>query len=47
MEILSPVHGRIVYNEDEIITFEKSIPGFNYLKRFVLKDIEDSSFRIL
>lgn len=47
MEILSPVHGRIVYNEDEIITFEKSIPGFNDLKRFVLKDIEDSSFRIL
>ena len=39
MEILSPVHGKITYDEDEIIIFEKSIPGFNDVKRFILKEI--------
>lgn len=47
MEILSPVHGKITYNEDEIINFEKSIPGFNDIKRFILKEIEGSSFKLL
>ena len=47
MEILSPVHGKITYDEDEIIIFEKSIPGFNDVKRFILKEIEGSSFKLL
>lgn len=47
MEILSPVHGKITYDEDEIINFEKSIPGFNDVKRFILKEIEGSSFKLL
>lgn len=47
MEILSPVHGKITYDEDEIIIFEKSIPGFNDIKRFILKEIEGSSFKLL
>lgn len=47
MEILSPVHGKITYDEDEIINFEKSIPGFNDIKRFILKEIEGSSFKLL
>ena len=47
MEILSPVHGKITYDEDEIIIFEKSIPGFNDIKWFILKEIEGSSFKLL
>lgn len=47
MEILSPVHGKITYNEDEIINFEKSIPGFNGVQRFILKEIADTSFKLL
>lgn len=47
MEILSPIHGKITYNEDEVINFEKPIPGFNELKRFILKDIEESAFKLL
>lgn len=47
MEILSPIHGKITYNEDEVINFEKTIPGFNELKRFILKDIEESAFKLL
>ena len=47
MEILSPVHGKITYNEDEVINFEKPILGFDELKRFILKDIEESTFKLL
>ena len=48
MEILSPIHGTIVYEEDEIITFEKGVPGFQDLKNFVIKEVgEDSPFSIL
>lgn len=48
MEIVSPIHGTMVYEADEIITFEKGIPGFQDLKKFVIKEIgEDSPFSIL
>ena len=47
MEILSPFHGKITYNEDEVINFEKPILGFDELKRFILKDIEESTFKLL
>lgn len=48
MEIVSPIHGTIVYEADEIINFEKGIPGFQDLKKFVFKEIgEDSPFTIL
>lgn len=48
MEIVSPIHGKIIYEENEIINFEKGIPGFKNLNKFVIKDIgEDSPFNIL
>lgn len=48
MEIISPIHGKIIYEENEIINFEKGIPGFQNLKKFVIKEIgEDSPFNIL
>ena len=48
MEILSPIHGKIIYEKNEIISFEKGIPGFQNLKEFVIKEVEeDSPFSIL
>ena len=48
MEIVSHIHGTMVYEADEIITFEKGIPGFQNLKKFFIKEIgEDSPFSIL
>lgn len=48
MEIVSPIHGTIMYKTDEIITFEKGVPGFQDLKKFVIKEVgEDSPFSIL
>ena len=48
MEIVSPIHGTIVYDSNEIITFEKGVPGFQDLKNFVIKEVgEDSPFSIL
>ena len=47
MDILSPVHGKINYTEDEIIKFNKAIPGFEHIERYILKDIEDSPFKLL
>ena len=48
MEIVSHIHGIMVYEADEIITFEKGIPGFQNLKKFFIKEIgEDSPFSIL
>ncbi len=48
MEIISPIHGKMVYEENEIISFERGIPGFEYLKKFIIKEVgEDSPFNIL
>ena len=48
MEIISPIHGKMVYEENEIISFERGIPGFEYLKKFIIKEVgEDSPFGIL
>ena len=48
MEIISPIHGKMIYEENEIITFERGIPGFEYLKKFIIKEVgEDSPFNIL
>ena len=43
MELISPIHGTITYEENEIIKFEKGIPGFQKLKKFIIKDIEENS----
>ena len=40
MEFISKVHGKINYEEKNIITFKKGIPGFSELKKFVIVDME-------
>lgn len=48
MEIMSPIHGAISYELDEVIKFEKSIPGFEDIYNFIIKDTEEESpFKIL
>lgn len=48
MEIISPIHGKITYKENEIITFEKGIPGFPNLKKYIIREaLEDSHFSII
>ena len=47
MEIVSPVHGKFLYEEKDIVIFEKAIPGFEGLKKFIIKEVEDSGFYIL
>lgn len=48
MELISPVHGKMIYEDNEIITFEKGIPGFDSLKKYIIKEVgNDSPFNIL
>lgn len=48
MEIVSPIHGAITYDLEEVIKFEKSIPGFEGMNNFIIKDAdEESPFKIL
>ncbi len=48
MKFISKVHGEMEYEENNIITFNKGIPGFNYLKKFILLDLlEYEPFQLL
>ena len=48
MEFISKVHGKINYEEKNIITFKKGIPGFSELKKFVIVEMEDyEPFKLL
>ena len=48
MKVISPIHGEIEYNEQDIIEFGKPIPGFDNLSKFIIKDIDDQSiFKLL
>ncbi|MCE5220776.1 MAG: flagellar assembly protein FliW [Clostridium sp.] len=40
MKFISKIHGEIEYEENNIITFNKGIPGFNELKKFILLDLQ-------
>lgn len=40
MELISKVHGKIQYDETDIITFKKGIPGFDNLNKFVIVELE-------
>ena len=40
MKFISKVHGEIQYEENNIINFNKGIPGFNELKNFILLDLQ-------
>lgn len=41
MELISKIHGKIQYDEKDIITFQKGIPGFNDLKKFIIVELKD------
>ncbi|SDP69482.1 flagellar assembly protein FliW [Clostridium gasigenes] len=47
MELISPIHGKIQYKKEEVITFKKGIPGCEEYKTYVIKEIEESPFKIL
>lgn len=42
MKLNTKYHGVKEYEQKDIITFEKGIPGFDNLKRFILFKIEDN-----
>ena len=41
MKFISKIHGEIEYEENNIITFNKGLPGFNKLRKFILIDLEE------
>jgi flagellar assembly factor FliW len=48
MEIKTKYHGIKEYNEDEVITFKKGLPGFESLSKFILFPLEENNdFTIL
>lgn len=40
-------YGDIEYSIDEVINFDKGMLGFENLKKFILRDVDNSSFKIL
>lgn len=48
MKFVSKIHGEIEYEENNIINFNKGLPGFNDLKKFILLDLyEYEPFKLL
>lgn len=48
MNFNSLYHGNLEYTEKEIVTFNKCIPGFDGLTKFILVDIKDNEqFKLL
>ncbi|MDR3593977.1 flagellar assembly protein FliW [Clostridium sp.] len=48
MKFISKVHGEMQYEENNVITFNKGIPGFNELKKFILLDLQECEpFKLL
>lgn len=47
MKIETKYNGSLKYNEEDIIIFNKGILGFKDLKKFILVDLENSSFKLL
>ena len=41
MKFISKVHGEMEYEENNIITFNKGIPGFNELRKFILINLQE------
>ena len=39
MKFISKIHGEIEYEENNIITFNKGLPGLNELKKFILIEL--------
>ncbi|EHJ01513.1 Flagellar assembly factor fliW [Clostridium sp. DL-VIII] len=40
MKFISKIHGEMEYEAENIITFNRGIPGFNELKEFILVDLQ-------
>lgn len=48
MKFISKVHGEMQYEKSNIIIFNKGIPGFNELKKFILLDLQEyEPFKLL
>ena len=48
MEIISPIHGKFIYEEKDILYFEKGIPGFANLKKYIVREVsKENPFSIL
>lgn len=48
MEIDTKYHGLKGYNEDDVITFKKGLPGFEQLSKFIIFPLEENEeFQIL
>lgn len=43
MKLITKYHGIVEYNEEDIITFKKGLPGFESLKKFILVPFEDNN----
>lgn len=43
MELRTKYHGTRQYEEDDVITFEKGIPGFENLKKFIIFPAEENN----
>lgn len=48
MKFVSKINGEIEYEENNIITFKKGLPGLNGLRKFILLDLQDyEPFKLL
>ena len=48
MKFISKVQGEIKYEENNIITFSKGLPGFDKLRKFILLDLQEyEPFKLL
>ena len=48
MKFVSKIHGEMEYEENNIVTFNKGIPGFDELKKFILLDLQEyEPFKLL
>lgn len=48
MIFVSKIHGEMHYEDSNIITFKKGIPGFGELKKFILLDLNEyEPFKLL
>lgn len=42
MKVNTKYHGEVEYEEKDVITFKKGLPGFEGLKKFILFPVEDN-----
>ncbi|OPJ64529.1 flagellar assembly protein FliW [Clostridium chromiireducens] len=48
MKFISKINGEIEYEENNIITFKKGLPGLNGLRKFILLDLQNyEPFKLL